>query len=499
MTWAPAPEDIEQSISAVSAELTSYKSTQATKEQAQATQISGLTTRLGNAESSLSTTSQAITTLNGTVSTMHTIQAVSIAGNRKALAGISLGSNGGTESSVIVMADKFNVVKNAQDGNITPMFGVVNNKVAVNGDLIADGTISARMMAADSVQAGTIQAGAINANHLQAGQISADKLAIGLGGNLLYNPIFANNGNGWVYYVNTNNIENNGYAFNNDTGAYRSGAYLPTENQFRLQRSRKSITGDARLGGLYQNIKLTPNTYYCFSAYVGAHRGYVDLGVELGRVQVISRSWSGRGHTGGYPNNTIDTGIENSYRIWILFKTNATNSAETNYRLIINTWGQNGQDIPMFVIRRPMLEECTQYTTQPSAWVNSGVTAIHGGSIVTNTITAQQIAANTITANEIASNAIATRHLSANSINANHIATRTLTADKLNINSLSAISANLGAVTAGSININNRFKVNTSGQVEMRSATANVGMVINNDQIVVYDEQGRVRVKIGRL
>ncbi|MDG6856984.1 phage tail protein, partial [Glaesserella parasuis] len=433
------------------AELTNHKSTQAEVDRVQSEQLVAHTARLGAAEATISSTSRTVTTLDGKVQSMHTIQAVSIAGNRKALAGISLGSNGGTESSVIVMADKFNVVKNAQDGNITPMFGVVNNKVAVNGDLIADGTISARMMAADSVQAGTIQAGAINANHLQAGQISADKLAIGLGGNLLYNPIFANNGNGWVYYVNTNNIENNGYAFNNETGAYRSGAYLPTENQFRLQRSRKSITGDARLGGLYQNIKLTPNTYYCFSAYVGAHRSYVDLGVELGGVQVISRSWSGRGHTGGYPNNTIDTGIENSYRIWILFKTNATNSAETNYRLIINTWGQNGQDNPMFIIRRPMLEECTQYTTQPSAWVNSGVTAIHGGSIVTNTITAQQIAANTITANEIASNAIATRHLSANSINANHIATRTLTADKLNINSLSAISANLGAVTAGTI------------------------------------------------
>ncbi|AGO16032.1 phage tail protein/putative Fels-1 prophage host specificity protein [Glaesserella parasuis ZJ0906] len=499
MTWAPAPEDIEQSISAVSAELTSYKSTQATKEQAQATQISGLTTRLGNAESSLSTTSQAITTLNGTVSTMHTIQAVSIAGNRKALAGISLGSNGGTESSVIVMADKFNVVKNAQDGNITPMFGVVNNKVAVNGDLIADGTISARMMAADSVQAGTIQAGAINANHLQAGQISADKLAIGLGGNLLYNPIFANNGNGWTYYVNTNNIENNGYAFNNETGAYRSGAYLPTENQFRLQRSRKSITGDARLGGLYQNIKLTPNTYYCFSAYVGAHRGYVDLNIELGRVQVISKSWSGRGHTGGYPNNTIDTGIENSYRIWILFKTNATNSAETTYRLIINTWGQNGQDSPMFVIRRPMLEECTEYTTQPSAWVNSGVTAIHGGSIVTNTITAQQIAGGTITGHNIAGGTITGHNISGGTITGHNISGGTITADKLRVTKLSALSSELGEITGGSININNRFKVNTSGQVEMRSATANVGMVINNDQIVVYDEQGRVRVKIGRL
>ncbi|MDG6270490.1 DUF1983 domain-containing protein [Glaesserella parasuis] len=108
---------------------------------------------------------------------MHTIQAVSIAGNRKALAGISLGSNGGTESSVIVMADKFNVVKNARDGNVKPMFSVVNNKVAVNGDLIADGTVSARMMAADSITAGSIQGGAVRANHVAAGEISTEKLA----------------------------------------------------------------------------------------------------------------------------------------------------------------------------------------------------------------------------------------------------------------------------------------------------------------------------------
>ena len=431
-------------------QVTALSQTVSTHTSAYATDKQALTARIGNAESGISTTSQAVANLNGTVSAMHTIKTQTIAGGRTAIAGISMGTNG-SESSVIVMADKFNVVKNAQDGNVKPMFSVVNNQVAVNGDLIADGTISARMMAANSVQAGTIQAGAINANHLQAGQISADKLAIGLGGNLLYNPIFANNGNGWIYYVDINNIENNGFGFNNTTGTYQSGAYLPTENQFRLQHLRKSITGDVRLGGLYQDMKLTPNTYYCFSAYVGGHRSYVDLNIEGGGVQIIHKSWSGRGRTGGYPNNTIDTGIENSYRIWLLFKTNATNSAETNYRLIINTWGQNGQDNPMFIIRRPMLEECTEYTKEPSPWQNSGVTAIHGGSIVTNTITAQQMAANTITANEIASGAIATRHLSANSVNAGHVVARTLTADKLNINSLSAISANLGTMTAGSI------------------------------------------------
>ncbi|MDE8035813.1 phage tail protein, partial [Actinobacillus equuli subsp. equuli] len=41
--WTPAPEDADSAISAVSADLTSYKQTQATKEQATAQQINGLT------------------------------------------------------------------------------------------------------------------------------------------------------------------------------------------------------------------------------------------------------------------------------------------------------------------------------------------------------------------------------------------------------------------------------------------------------------------------
>ena len=91
------------------------------------------------------------------------------------------------------------------------------------------------------------------------------------------------------------------------------------------------------------------------------------------------------------------------------------------------------------------------------------------------------------------------KHVAAESIGANHIATRSLTADKLNVSSLSAISADLGNITGGSININNRFKVNNTGQVEMRANQGNVGIVMDNEQIVVYDERGNVRVKIGKL
>ena len=47
----------------------------------------------------------------------------------------------------------------------------------------------------------------------------------------------------------------------------------------------------------------------------------------------------------------------------------------------------------MFVAR-PMLEECTEYATQPSPWANAGVTQVHGGSIIADTIRGDHIQAN---------------------------------------------------------------------------------------------------------
>ena len=55
--------------------------------------------------------------------------------------------------------------------------------------------------------------------------------------------------------------------------------------------------------------------------------------------------------------------------------------------------GSNPNGCWMFV-GRPMLEECTKYTTQPSPWVNAGVTEVHGGSIIANTIRGDHIQAN---------------------------------------------------------------------------------------------------------
>ena len=110
------------------------------------------------------------------------------------------------------------------------------------------------------------------------------------------------------------------------------------------------------------------------------------------------------------------------------------------------------------MIARLMLEECTDYATEPSPWQNAGVTEMHGGSIIANTIRGDHIQAN----QEIRSPII-----SGGEIN---------------------ISGNDGILQVG-----------RTGNFLVRASSQDRGLVMNNDQIIVYDERGNVRVKIGKL
>lgn len=314
-------------------------------------------------------------------------------------------------------------VYNTADGKLYTWNGskYIENGVDVNGIRINTtqlvGTLQANQIGVNTIGAGALQAGAVRANHLAAGEVTADKLAIGLGGNLLYNPIFANvQSNGLPYscswWGNSTalNLRASSKQADDDWGLTN---YLPNENQLMF-----SIDGDSSASATVamQSAPCLAGKWYILSAYIGIHRGRAKLTVrchfkdggykDFNSEDIIGYSF--RGGLGGYTK-----------RAFVKFKAPSDTERITPIFWVIANSNESNKHLR---VARPMLEECTEYTTEPSPWQNAGVTSIHGGSIVTNSITAQQIAANTITGNEIKSGTITAKEIASGTITGKHIA-----------------------------------------------------------------------------
>lgn len=352
-------------------------------------------------------------------------------------------------------------VYNTADGKLYTWNGskYLENGIDTSGARIKTtqlvGTLQADQIGANTIGAGALQAGAVRAEHMAAGQITADKMAIGLGGNLLYNPIFANPTNGvpygWDIYEDDRIAKAGKYGsrqcYQDPDWGPKKGGYLPNENVIRWHINRVGIDGIRT--GLHQNVPVVAGKWYMLSVYMGNHRSK-NVQIYLDE-RTANYGWSGH-HTFNLSDGVARfDGINDAKRGFIKFKANANTVSLDVFFFLYDRVDNASMDSAFMFLARPMLEECTEYTTEPSPWQNAGVTAIHGGSIITKSITTQQMAANSITANEIATGAVAAKHIAAGSIGADHIATRSLTSDKLNVSSLSAISSDIGRITAGTI------------------------------------------------
>lgn len=367
----------------------------------------------------------------------------------------------------------------------------------ITGNLLRAGSITGDKLAVNSIDSGVIRSGAIRTDHLQSGSISVDKLAIGLGGNLLVNPILANNGYNWGRSENSSIGTSISYSFRNkDTGGdWHAKDTLPTENVLVMHLN---TTSDGEQFGyadpLFTKVRLVPNRWYIFSCYANLYRVDGYLLVEKRNNDGTSAvSTIGINRQPLNPNGSAISAIGEMSRYFLKFQAPDTGWVSLRFRCDGTTTG----GYPDCYIARPMLEECTEYATMPSVWQNAGVTSIHGGSIQTRTITAQQIQANSITGNEIA----------ANSITGDKIVARSISTDKIRAGTLSAISANLGSITAGSIRIGTLngangtlFELQSNGGFRLISRDGSGGIELSSSSraLTVWDGPHEV-VRVGKL
>lgn len=402
---------------------------------AQAKADKAKTDAVAQSKAEIDVVSRAVAGVNSKLLATHTIKTQVVAGGRTAIAGIALGasSDGKTaESSVIVMADKFGIVANANDSNVKQVFSVANGQVGIRGDLVV------------------------------AGSVTRDKLSSGGGGNLLYNPILANNAHGFFENRGNGNLETGGVT---RISRYVSNSVvndlLPTENVLvaEVYASSSLNKNDRWWSPLIANVKVTKGRRYCFSAHTHAWRCGAQLLVEemtssWGFVRTIKSGAligaQGIGNqSGSFDGKSIDSGT----RQHIFFIAPESGHVSLHVRLKFTGYWEAS-----CMIARLMLEECSDHATEPSPWQNAGVTEMHGGSIIANTIRGDHIQAN----QEIRSPRISGGEID--------------------------ISGNDGILRVG-----------RTGNFLVRASSQNRGLVMNNDQIIVYDERGNVRVKIGRL
>ena len=383
-------------------------------------------------------------------------------------------------------------VYNTADGKLYTWNGIkyLENGIDASGVRIKTtqlvGTLQADQIGANTIGAGALQAGAVRAEHIAATQITGEKLALGLGGNLLKNPLFSRGSEGWHSFVDHNKdierywTDGSESMWHENRRYDTSQAYRPMDSRYTNEEfsfSRWTVNGfsqlaiDSKSNGFWIDnarclVNVIPDKTYIFSAYVGCwHCGGILLAEEYSSdgtqyLSLINKSklFGERDHILLNDGEDMDEApsihfangvdVDNAHRAFVKFKAPKSGVVCLIFRIARFGYKQAYQDNYM---ARAMLEEVNPNQNTPSQWRETSITSIDGGSIVTNSITTRQLGADSVTANNIAVGAVAAKHIAVGSIGAEHIATRSLTSDKLNVNSLSAISSDIGRITAGEI------------------------------------------------
>lgn len=470
--WTEAQEDMTRLNERTSAELTAFKNAQATKDNADTEKLNGALSRIGNAESK--------------ISNLETTRA-----SKNEVASLA-------RSTLKAEWDKaVSDAKNALSGEITE-----TRRVATRADNTVNSLYTLKVQA-DANGKKNIAGLMIGANEAESQVgVVADKFFVA-SGNFRKTPFVVKENdiffNGKVYFANEKNlIPNPRFAIAESDVGVVAGIGRPSVTSHVLGGyttqflSNKAVNGADWSGVgadgdsesivkttfhstganqswwfdttefIFDNKDGIPGKRYTFSALANAYRATCSLLVEemhpvnkqqfvrqLGKSEEIGIGSS----KANAPTNGPDfrRGIDsakNGRRLWCEF----TWPSEGAVRITIR--GNNIKaDRPDIYSARWKLVEGTGEESRK--WLADTGTMIDGSTIVSGTI------------------------------NGSHIRAKSI------------ISAPY--IIGGSLNIADRFKVMSNGDVLIQAASGNTGMKITSERIDVYDTSGRLRVRMGKL
>ena len=161
--------------------------------------------------------------------------------------------------------------------------------------------------------------------------------------------------------------------------------FLPGELCVNIRNDNRTPRALERTGFLFQDVSVTPDTWYMFSAWTASHGSQCRLRVEEINsngdfVKILAMS--------DFAKVIGGRNLNNYKRLFVKFK-----ATSPNIRVSLeqgNLPNENSTSVLQSFIFRPMLEQCSENATDPSAWSNSGVgTIIDGGTVRTSNLVLQ--------------------------------------------------------------------------------------------------------------
>ena len=224
------------------------------------------------------------------------------------------------------------------------------------------------------------------------------EVAFTKGTNLLKNPILSSTAEqpnvsdygipidsvpGWKQiYVNVAGVENYFEVRGKNSDWSPDVDYLPGELCINIRNSNRSPRAEERTGFLHQDLSVTPGSWYMFSAWVASHGSKCQLiAEEIDKNGNYLSSYA----SSNYSRAIGARNLNNYDRLFIKFKAKSPN---LRVALLQNNIANTAQtSVLQSFFFRPMLEQCSENATGPSAWSNSGIeTIIDGNRLRTGTI-----------------------------------------------------------------------------------------------------------------